>query len=176
MATQGLQMKFYSLQNATVDENPHENERIRVILGCAISSTARAKHRCTGGWLILWFPVRSSSDKSCKCCKTSLMIHQHWLREWLGAISQQVMNQCWINSMTPWSRTSQGQNELNMFVLRSGQHLFSWTFFHSKIKFVRNIIHVLQFFLGLRISELDHHWFSLFSACYLNHWWLSNIK
>ena len=25
------------------------------ILGCAISSFARAKHRCTGGWLILWF-------------------------------------------------------------------------------------------------------------------------
>ena len=26
-----------------------------MILGCAISSVARAKHGCTGGWLILWF-------------------------------------------------------------------------------------------------------------------------
>ena len=41
------------MQNATFDENPHENERIVVILGCAISSIARAKHGCTGGWLIL---------------------------------------------------------------------------------------------------------------------------
>ena len=40
--------------NATFDENPNENERTRVILGCAISSIACAKHRCTGGWLILW--------------------------------------------------------------------------------------------------------------------------
>ena len=43
------------MQNATFDENPHENERIRVILECAISSIASAKHGCTGGWLILWF-------------------------------------------------------------------------------------------------------------------------
>ena len=35
MATQGVQMKFYGVQNATFDENPHENERILVILGCA---------------------------------------------------------------------------------------------------------------------------------------------
>ena len=41
------------MQNATFDENPHENERIWVILGCAISSIACAKHGCTGGWLIL---------------------------------------------------------------------------------------------------------------------------
>ena len=55
MATQGVQMKFYSVQNATFDENPHENEIIWVILGCAISSIARAKHRCTGGWLKLCY-------------------------------------------------------------------------------------------------------------------------
>ena len=53
MATQGVQMNFWGVQNATFDENPYENERIRVILGCAISSITRAKHRCTGGWLIL---------------------------------------------------------------------------------------------------------------------------
>ena len=53
MATQDVQMKFYGVQNATIDENPHENERIRVILGCAISSIARAKFSNTGGWLIL---------------------------------------------------------------------------------------------------------------------------
>ena len=53
MATQGVQMNFWGVQNATFDENPYESERIRVILGCAISSIARAKHRCTGGWLIL---------------------------------------------------------------------------------------------------------------------------
>ena len=40
MATQGVQMKFWGVQNATFDENPHENERIRVILGYAISSIA----------------------------------------------------------------------------------------------------------------------------------------
>ena len=55
MATQGVQMNIWGVQNATFDENPYENERIRVILGCAISSIARAKHRCTGGWLIRCF-------------------------------------------------------------------------------------------------------------------------
>ena len=54
MATQGVQMKFQGVQNATFDENHQENERIWAILGCAISSIARAKHRCTGGWLKLW--------------------------------------------------------------------------------------------------------------------------
>ena len=53
MATQCVQMKFYGVQNTTFDENPHENERIMVISGCAISLIARAKHGCTGGWLIL---------------------------------------------------------------------------------------------------------------------------
>ena len=53
MAIQGVQLKFLGVQNATFDENPHENERIRVILGCAISSIASAKYRCTGGWLML---------------------------------------------------------------------------------------------------------------------------
>ena len=52
MATQGVQTKFSGVQNAFFDDIPHENERIRVILGCAISSIARAKHGCTGGWLI----------------------------------------------------------------------------------------------------------------------------
>ena len=46
MATQGV-------QNATFDENPHENERIVVILGCANSIIACAKHRWAGGWLKL---------------------------------------------------------------------------------------------------------------------------
>ena len=41
------------MQNANFDENPHENERIGVILGCAIGLIACAKHRCTGGWLKL---------------------------------------------------------------------------------------------------------------------------
>ena len=53
MATKGVQMKFGGVQNATFEENPHQNERIGVILGCAISLIARAKHGCTGGWLIL---------------------------------------------------------------------------------------------------------------------------
>ena len=53
MATQGVQMKIQGVQNATFDENPHENERIWVILGCANSIIACAKHRCTGGWLKL---------------------------------------------------------------------------------------------------------------------------
>ena len=53
MTTLGVQMKFQGVQNATFDENPHENERIWVILGCAISPIARAKHGCTGGWLKL---------------------------------------------------------------------------------------------------------------------------
>ena len=53
MATQGLQMKFGGVQNNTFEENSHENERIGVILGCAISFIAHAKHGCTGGWLIL---------------------------------------------------------------------------------------------------------------------------
>ena len=30
-------MKLQGVQNATFDENPHENERIVVILGCANS-------------------------------------------------------------------------------------------------------------------------------------------
>ena len=54
MSTHGVQMKFYGVQNDSFDENPHENERIGVILGCAISSIACAKHGCTGGWLKLW--------------------------------------------------------------------------------------------------------------------------
>ena len=54
MAPQGVQMKFQGVQNTTFDENPQENERIWAILGCAISSIARAKHGCTGGWLKLW--------------------------------------------------------------------------------------------------------------------------
>ena len=61
MATQGVQMKFYDVQNATFDENLHENERIRVILGYAISSIAHAKYGYTGGWLIYtMLPIVSS--------------------------------------------------------------------------------------------------------------------
>ena len=41
------------MQNVIFDENPHGNERIWVILGCAIGFLACAKHRCTGGWLKL---------------------------------------------------------------------------------------------------------------------------
>ena len=41
------------MQNATFDENPHENERIRVILGCAIGFIACTKHRYRGVWLKL---------------------------------------------------------------------------------------------------------------------------
>ena len=33
MVTRSVQMKFYDVQNATSDENLHENERIRVNLG-----------------------------------------------------------------------------------------------------------------------------------------------
>ena len=54
------------MQNATFDENPHENERIRVTLGCAIGSFAYAKHRCTGGWLKLW-PKKNFHDSSDIC-------------------------------------------------------------------------------------------------------------
>ena len=53
MATQGVQMNFQGVQNATFDENPQENERNWAILGCAISSIARAKQGCMGGWLKL---------------------------------------------------------------------------------------------------------------------------
>ena len=53
MTTQGVQMKFWGVQKDTIEENSHENERIGVILGCAISFIARAKYECTGGWLIL---------------------------------------------------------------------------------------------------------------------------
>ena len=52
MATHSVQMKFWGVQNDTFEENSHENERIRMILECAISFIARAKHGCTGGWLI----------------------------------------------------------------------------------------------------------------------------
>ena len=43
MTTQGVQMKFRHVQNDTFEENSHENERIGVILGCAISCIARVK-------------------------------------------------------------------------------------------------------------------------------------
>ena len=46
MATHGVQIKFEGVRIATFDEIPHENKRIRVILGCAISSIACAKHGC----------------------------------------------------------------------------------------------------------------------------------
>ena len=49
----GCANEIFGCVNATFDENSHENERIWVILGCAISSIARAKHGCTGGRLIL---------------------------------------------------------------------------------------------------------------------------
>ena len=55
-------MKFLGVQNTTFDENPHENEKIRLILGCAISSIARAKHGCTGGWLT---PCRERHFRPC---------------------------------------------------------------------------------------------------------------
>ena len=45
------------MQNVIFDENPHGNERIWVILGCAIGFLACAKHRCTGGWLKLCLNV-----------------------------------------------------------------------------------------------------------------------
>ena len=57
MATQGVQMKFWGGQNDTFEENCYENEMIGVILGCAISFIACAKHGCTGGWLILCVSV-----------------------------------------------------------------------------------------------------------------------
>ena len=62
MATPGMQMEFKGVQNATFDENPHENERIRVILGCAIGLIACAKHRCMGGWLKLWVGAAPTGD------------------------------------------------------------------------------------------------------------------
>ena len=42
MATQVVQTKLWGVQKA-FDEIPHENKTIRVILGCEISSIARAK-------------------------------------------------------------------------------------------------------------------------------------
>ena len=42
------------MQNATFDENPHDNERISLILGYAINFISHTKHRCMGGWIILW--------------------------------------------------------------------------------------------------------------------------
>ena len=66
MATQGVQMKFQGVQNATFDENPQENERIWAILGCAISSIACAKHGCTGGWLKLCYtPLIFIANEAC---------------------------------------------------------------------------------------------------------------
>ena len=46
MATQGVQLKFWGVQNADFEENPHENERIGVILGCAISFIAPVQNMC----------------------------------------------------------------------------------------------------------------------------------
>ena len=54
MATQGVQMKFWGVQNATFDENPHESGRIRVILGCAISLIACVKHRWLANTMDTW--------------------------------------------------------------------------------------------------------------------------
>ena len=54
MATQGVQIQLWDVQNDTFEENSHENDRIGVILGCTISFTAHAKHGYAGGWLILW--------------------------------------------------------------------------------------------------------------------------
>ena len=45
----GCANEILGCANATFDEN----ERIRVILGCAIGLIACAKHRCVGGWLKL---------------------------------------------------------------------------------------------------------------------------
>ena len=64
MATQGVQMKLQVVQNVTFDENPHENERIVVILGCANSMIACAKHRCTGGWLKWWYLLSKCRNTS----------------------------------------------------------------------------------------------------------------
>ena len=58
MATQGVQMKFQGVQNATFDENPRENERIWAILGCAISSIARAKHGWLAKTMVMWQLLR----------------------------------------------------------------------------------------------------------------------
>ena len=49
----GCANQILGCANATFHQNPHEIERIWVILGCAISSIAHAKHGCTGGWLKL---------------------------------------------------------------------------------------------------------------------------
>ena len=61
-------------------------KKIRVILGCANSSIAPAKHGCTGGWLILWAkqpqhavvcprsPISSFATAS--VCETT---SSHWL-------------------------------------------------------------------------------------------------
>ena len=43
-------MNFWGVQNATFDENPYENERIRVILGCAIKLNCPCKTQ-VHGWL-----------------------------------------------------------------------------------------------------------------------------
>ena len=50
MATQCMQMEFKGVQNTTFDENPHENERIMVILGCAIGLICLCKTQVQG-WL-----------------------------------------------------------------------------------------------------------------------------
>ena len=64
MANQGV-------QNATFDENPHENERINVILGCAIGLIACAKHRCMGGWLKLCLGVQAKRPMSNQLSSTA---------------------------------------------------------------------------------------------------------
>ena len=49
MATQVCKWNFW--RNATFEENSHGNERIVVILGCAISFIAHAQHGLEGDWL-----------------------------------------------------------------------------------------------------------------------------
>ena len=61
-------MKFWGVQKNTIEENSHENERIGVILGCEISFIARAKHGCTGGWLILSYAVGEPNRRKSTCC------------------------------------------------------------------------------------------------------------
>ena len=51
MATQGVQTKFWGVQNAFFGEIPHENERIRVISGCANTFVAQLPVQNTGAWV-----------------------------------------------------------------------------------------------------------------------------
>ena len=136
MATQGVQMKLQGVQNVTFDENPHENERIVVILGCANSITACAKHRCTGGWLKLCHDTICVVTSDISCCHKSNV--QQQLAPWeLTVFSERsfivptsLVFTEWVNSNVSFSK-GQGWFRLTRLYIFDDQYCEqspSWNF------------------------------------------------